>query len=302
MTYTENEFNSDLDQIKNNVYQNILALKYVAPQNDLFLLYRYQFIQLLYYFRTNTFDRLNELANSHIENLVEIIRSTDYKNCIFSEIPTPPFDFFILTFMSSTNASTSKTSLYTLLFQHYIKINELLNNAKSSQNIYLNDRTRSSDISVSVDEAKTIVQDRINFVSELFVSYLFSQGQIDLLISFLREHLPPSFVKDEKALSHLGRIAAACGEQAISQSYFDLVKDSSLKSANKGYQQFLEKSFTESRQSFSRAGASAPAKTDAIGQHTCELVVDPTGSTFAPKPKTPEERSQWPLQPTPIKT
>ena len=260
------------------------------------LKYRQQFVLLLASFKTNNFEQLRNISNENSASLIEFIHNFN-TDLLKNENPQPPFDFFLLVFMNASNSGPS-FSLFIKLFQHYIKIRQFLMNY-DGESVYINDRTRQSEIMMPLSDAKSVIQSRINYIAENIVSILYSTGQQQLLLTFLTDFcLEDNFIEDEVTLSQLGRSALACGDDEIADRFFSKVKDQQLVSANNGYKNFYGSKFANAKKDFEAAGPAGPSNLEACSKYMGQFTTDPSDQgAGASKKLTAEEKTQWPLQP-----
>ncbi|KAK8834156.1 hypothetical protein M9Y10_039354 [Tritrichomonas musculus] len=292
--YSSEQFLNDLTKIGNKEYTGLAAHSAEAP-TDLFLSYRYQFILLLSSFKANDFENSRKISNSNAASLLDFIHNFN-TSLLTNENPQPPFDFFLLVFMTTTSSGPNY-SLFISLFQHYNSIKQFLS-TYDGQNVFLNDRTRSSEISMSVSDAKTVIQSRIDYLAENIVSILYSTGQLQLLLTFLTDFCMNDFTLNEVTLSQLGRAALACGDNQIASSFFENVKDSNLISANQGYVNFYGNAFANAKKDFDASGSAGPANSDACLKFLGQFTSDPSDqSSISTKRQTAEDKTQWPMQP-----
>jgi len=179
-------------------------------------------------FGQNEFEKQKQLANSLVRELVGFVRDFD-SSFVSGPRDSPPFDLLLLTFMVSSDPAGNHTLLVSL-FQHYTAVLGMVK--ASSGSVHLNDRNQKSEMQCDTDSAISIVRARVDYLAELTVSLLHSNGQHLLLQAFLAELCPPSFTDCEGTLSHLGRMALACGDARSAALYFAKVQDGELVSAN----------------------------------------------------------------------
>ena len=292
--YSSEEFLNDLTKIGNKEYSGLNAPSSEIP-TDPFLKYRHQFILLLSSFKSNDFENSRKIANSNTPILLQFIQNFD-TSLLANENPQPPFDFFLLSFMTATTSGPNY-SLFISLFQHYNSIKQYLSTYDNDK-VFLNDRTRPSEIEMQLSDAKVVIQSRIDYLAENIVSLLYSTGQLQLLLTFLTDFCLNEFTTNEIALSQLGRAALACGDSQIASNFFQHVKDASLISANQGYVNFYSNAFANAKKDFDAAGSSGPANSDACLKFLGQFANDPTDqSSLSSKRQTIDDKTQWPMQP-----
>lgn len=292
--YSTEQFLSDLTKIGNKEYSGLSAQSSDIP-TDPFLRYRHQFILLLSSFKSNNFENSRKISNFNSPSLVQFIQEFN-TSLLTSENPQPPFDFLILTFMTTTTSGPNY-SLFISLFQHYYSIKQYLSTCESEK-VFLNDRTRPSEISMPISDAKTVIQSRVDYLAENVVSLLYSTGQLQLLLTFLTDFCVKDFTTNEVTLSQLGRAALACGDNQIASNFFEHVKDSNLVSANQGYVNFYGNAFANAKKDFDAAGSAGPANADACLKFLGQFTSDPNEqSSLSSKKQTVEDKTQWPMQP-----
>ena len=292
--YSTEQFLSDLEKIGNGDFTSLNASSCETPKEKKEL-FEHQFILLLSSFKENKFDVSCQIANENVNFLCETIDNFQESN-LKNEVPQPAFDFYLLTFLNATSAGPNHTLLIKL-FQHYNKIKKILSES-SDESVFLNDRTRPSEVKLSIDEARNVIQARLDYLAENIVSLLYSNLQHSLLLTFISDFCLDNFTKNEITLSQLGRVALACGDSQIANTFFNEVQDPSLQAANKGYISFYESSFQNAYNQFKEAGEAGPANPDACLKYLGQFSTDP--SEQAPpkvKKQTPEDRTQWPMQP-----
>ena len=286
--YSIEQFLNDLTKIGNKEYSGLTAQSTEVP-TDPFLRYRHQFILLLSSFKSNDFENSRKVANFNSPSLLQFIHSFN-TSLLTSENPQPPFDFLLLVFMITTTSGPNY-SLFISLFQHYNSIKQFLSTYDQDK-VFLNDRTRPSEISMPLSDAKVVIQSRIDYLAENIVSLLYSTGQLQLLLTFLTDFCLNEFTTNEITLSQLGRAALACGDNQIASNFFEHVKDSNLISANQGYVNFYGNAFANAKKDFDAENSDACLKF--LGQFTN----DPTEqSSLSSKRQTIDDKTQWPLQP-----
>ncbi|OHT14782.1 hypothetical protein TRFO_03075 [Tritrichomonas foetus] len=292
--YTEEQYLADLEKISKEEYSDLAAYKAQSPTDNLNI-YRFQFVLLLSAFKKNDFENARTVANNNAEVLIKFVDNFDL-NLLTNENPQPPFDFLLLTFMNSTTAGPNH-SLFIKLFQHYNTIKKYLSEF-SGETVFLNDRSRPTEVSMPLDEARNTVQARLDYLAENIASLLYSSGQHQLLLTFLTDFCLENFTTNETTLSQLGRVALACGDNQMASTFFGDVKDEGLKSANQGYISFYSSAFQSARKEFQAAGEKGPANSDACLKYMGQFTTDPSESTAVKaKKQTAEDRTQWPMQP-----
>lgn len=293
--WTEESLEKDLEAIKKKDFKSVTALSSETPTDE-FLLQRYNFIKLLYTFKNNDFDNLKKLSNEYLPGCIEYLDNFNLSQ-LSETIPSPTFDHMLLTFMTSaTNAPNY--SLFMKLFHHYKAIINELNGREEGSTVKLNDRTLSGEVSATVRTALDVIQGRIDYLSELIVSSLYSSGLHQLLITFLEDFCLPSTIDNDTTLSQLGRAALACGNNALALNYFEAVKSENFKLANQGYINYFSNLFQNAKKDFTDAKTpAAPSNLEACNQHMGQFTSDPTESPVPNKKLTAEDKTQWPNPP-----
>jgi hypothetical protein len=292
MAWTEELFEADLGKVNTKDFSNP-SYSQVAEPTDPFLRYRYDFIQLLDAFERNDFARSKVLANKCTPGILEYLNTFD-PAFLTQESPAPPFDHMLLSFMRAS-ANQPTYALFVKLFRHYQRVKAALSALQGR--VFLNDCTRSREVAVDQRDALAIVQARIDYLAELAASLLYSGGQHQLLSAFLNDFASPALTDSEETLSQLGRMALACGDGALAVAYFKRVTAKPLATANQGYVSYFGNNFPAARKEFMEARAAGPANADVCLKHAGQLTADPTEPPGPAKKPTPEERTQWPLQP-----
>lgn len=293
--YNSNNFNNDIELLKGNP-PTISALDLPPPEDNYYLLYRYQFVTLLFYFKANNHEKVRMLANQYLPSIIDYIQNFDYGDIItFQELNSPPFDFIMLTFMCSNNKPNHY--LYIMLYNHYLSELNIIKSIKEKNgNMLLSDLIKRENFQVSLRKGFEIIKKRLNFIIEIMISYLYNNGLRDMMITFMEDFCTPDDIKDEKTLSFLYRISFGICEFELADKYLSLIKNNNLNMANEGYKHFLEHEFTEAMNCFQNAGNATPENYLAsCRKYMCDLVEDPTVT----KTLTNEEKTQWPLPPQP---
>lgn len=251
ISWTEDEFESDLKKIISKDYAN-LSYPQLPEPFDPSLHYRHQFVQLLHYFEQNNFPNLDTLGKTFIPEILHYLSTFDLSFLTESR-PAPPFDHMLLVFIVSTWTQPTY-ALLVKLFRDYQRVLSGLSSV--SGRVFLNDRTHLREISVECSEAVQIVGARIDYIAELVASLLYSNGQHQLLSAFLTDFASPTQTENEETLSHLGRMALACGDGQLAVAYFKrVVSDKALATANQGYVSYFGNNFTAAQNEFSDAKA-----------------------------------------------
>lgn len=292
--WSEEQLEKDLDAIKKKDYKSVTVLTAEAP-TDPFLLFRYNFVKLLYAFKNNDFDSMKKLTNESLPICLEYL--DNFNLSLLNEVsPAPTFDHMLLTFMTSSS-STPNYSLFMKLFHHYKAILKELEGREEGSTVKINDRTLSGDISATVRTATDIIQSRVDYLSELIVSSLYSTGLHQLLITFLEDFCHPSTIDNDTTLSQLGRSALACGNNSLAINYFEVVKSENFKLANQGYINYFSNLFPNAKKDFTDAKPpAAPSNLEACNQHMGQFTSDPTESVPSKK-QTVDDKTQWPNPP-----
>jgi tetratricopeptide (TPR) repeat protein len=293
--WTEEDFESDLDKISHKDFSNLSFTKPGKEPPDAFLRYRYDFIRLLDVFERNDFAHALHQANANLQPMLEYLASFNETH-LASYQPAPPFDFLLLTFVV-TKGSQPSHSLLIKLFQHYKGIRDLLDG--QLPRIFLNDRTRLREVEVDLSEAKRIVQSRVDYLAELATSLLYEKNQWQMLAAFLKDLAPPSITDNEETLSHLGRLCVAFGDGDRAVGYFSKVNAADFRAANQGYINYFTGKFRDALEKFQEAGKKAPSNYQLCAKHAGDLKTDTTETGSGTKKLSPEERSQWPIDPRP---
>lgn len=291
--YDSDNFISDMELLKGNP-STISAVDLSPPEDNYYLQYRHKFALLLYFFKSNNHEKLQTLANQYLPTIVKFIQDFDYNDIItFQDINSPPFDFFILTFMCSN--SKPNYQLYILLYSHYEKIFKIIGSLKKMNcNIMLCDMTLRENFQVSLKEARQITKKRMNFIIEILISYLYNNRMKDMMITFMEDFCVPDKIKDERTLSFLYRISIAISEFELAEKYMNLIENQNLRLANEGYKNFLEQKFSDAINCFQNAGDTATESyINPCKKYLCELHEEP----ITTKTLTNEDKTQWPLQP-----
>jgi len=270
------------------------ATQYPEP-SDKFLQSRYHFVQLLDVFQRNDFARAKAQSTELVQTILDYLSAFN-PSFLTSLNPSPPFDLMLAVFINATWTHPNYTLLIKL-FRHYVSVRQTLQTL--SPPIFLNDRTRSSEIQVDLPTALQVTQSRIDYIAELTTSLLFSKGQLQLLSAFLTDFASPNFTENEETLSHLGRLALAFGDVPAAVKYFEKVQNPDLKMANTGYVSYFGGNFLEARKQFQEAKSAGPANSDLCLKHAGNLQTDPSEAQGSRK-LAPEERSQWPAEPKPV--
>jgi hypothetical protein len=291
--WTEELLEADLAKISAKDY-TALSYSQSPEPTDPFLRYRYEFLQLLDPFERNDFARSKSIATKLISEILDYLSRFDPAS-LASSTAAPPFDLMLLAFMNAESTQPNY-SLLVKLFRHYVRLKKSVSGA--GPRVFLSDRTRSGEIAVDRTEAVKIVQGRIDYLAELVAAHLYSSGQHQLLSAFLTDFAGPTLTNNEETLSQLGRIALACGDGSLALSYFKRVtEDKGLVVANQGYISYFGSNFTAAKKEFSEAKGAGPANADVCLKYTGQGVSDPVDPPVTPKRQTPEEKTQWPLQP-----
>jgi hypothetical protein len=291
--WTEELFETDLSRISSKEFSSLTYSQFPEP-SDPFLLYRYQFIQLLDHFERNDFSHSKELSSKSIPEVLKYLESFEV-SCLLERRPAPPFDHILLVFLVAVR-NQSNYAFLVKLFRHYQRIERVLLDMQGR--VFLNDRCRSGEILVEAREAVRIIQGRINYVSELIASLLYSDGQYQLLSAFLNDFASPTQTENEETLSQLGRIALAAGDGQLAAGYFKRVKvNQDLVVANQGYVSYFSSDFATARTEFLEAKGSGPANCEVCLKYSGQLVSDPSDSLNVAKRQMQEDKWQWPLRP-----
>ena len=284
------DFVADLEKIQQGKYNELSTNNKTRP-SDLALLYRYNYITLLALFRQNDFINLQKHSNAYLESVENYIKDWN-PEYLDTGIASPPFDFCLLVFMTATNGEESHNKLIRL-FKFYKRIDNYLSTQNQDRQVLLTDKPNSTEMMTKVGKAREIIQQRINYIAENIASLLNSINKKDILINFLTTFVPPESVSDEQTLSCFGRLALSCGERNLASKYFDLVKNSQIKSLNQGYIFYFDNNFAEAQKCFS---GKLESGVDACKRHMGEISNDITEQSPTRK-QTPESRSQWPAPP-----
>lgn len=290
----ESELEHDLQNLKKGEYSDLYVLQMEHPA-DQTLLYRFNMVTLMAYFKQNNFSELTRHSNAYLESIQTYLKTWSIEN-IDPGVPAPPFDFILLVCMTATKGNDSYDKLIRV-FRYYVNIRNELEKLNSERSIRLTDMTKTTDMMMTVDKAKIIITKRINYLAENVVSLLHTNDCQDVLISFLLDFAPPSFFKDDATLSCLGRAALANGERELANKYFSLVQSTNYKSANSGYIAFFDSQFTTAFTAFNRKTEGCPTDASAVRLHMGEFKSDLLEPPSKSKKVMPESLSRWPALP-----
>lgn len=289
--WTAADLVSDLGKLEACKYSEVSALVKQHP-SDQTLLYRFNFITLLTHFKCNRFQEILNHSNAYLESIEKYIKEWT-PDFLDNGTPSPPFDFMLLVFMTSTKGCEQYNKLISL-FRFYKKIENYLTSQNKDRQILLTDKTRTDEMMVTVEKALVIIHQRLNYLAEIVASNLNSLNKKGILLNFLLDFVPAEAVRDDTSLSCFGRLALNCGDRELANKYFEAVSDSQIKNINKGYIAYFDNNFADAIKSFN---GKIPAAAEACKLHMGEFKGDISEQPTATKKPTPESLTQWPAFP-----
>ena len=196
--------------------------------------------------------------------------------------------------MTATNGDEKYNKLIRL-FRFYKKFDDYLATQNEERQILLTDKPRTDQQMTKVGIARKVIKQRLNYLAENIASLLHTLNKKEILLSFLDNFVKPETVDDDQSLSCFGRLALSCGDREVATQYFNLVKDSKMKTLNSGYTYYFDNNFKEAVKCFN--SGKLQSAVDACKLHMGDISTDISAQSSATQKPTPESLSQWPAAP-----
>ena len=266
--WKEENLEEDLQKIKNNSFDDLSVFK-KSPPKDMYLLYRYNYFQLISYIKQNKVDSLKKQGVASAGLILSFLLQYNYAENLVKESNEPPFDYCVLTFFHP-KIGTPNSSFFITYLDHYLKISRQLSEIFENQEIYLCDQINKSDFLIKRDSALDILHKRIDFIIEIILGILLESNKPNLINSFMNNYKPWELATSEETNSYIGRVALAVGNQANAERSFSNVKTDERQNANKGFEELFRGRFGASLEHFSKSGAAVPEDLDPVRRYNGE--------------------------------